>query len=197
MYIESMVPSSHLILCRPLVLPPSIFPSIRVFSNKLVLLIWCQTTGVFVSASVLPMNIQDWFPLELTSLISLQCFPKGVTHCPLVALWEIAGALQGSIRLSAKEATISCHLHSLPMRVNPILQVSMFGGAILRKSLSWLWHNTSLSKCRISESDGWVPEFSPGSTTENREEVATFGTCRERVGTCWVGSLAYTPALCV
>ena len=35
--IESTVPSSHLILCRPLLLPPSLFPSIRVFSNKSVL----------------------------------------------------------------------------------------------------------------------------------------------------------------
>ena len=35
--IESVMPSNHLILCRPLLLPPSIFPSIRVFSNKSVL----------------------------------------------------------------------------------------------------------------------------------------------------------------
>ena len=34
MLIESVMPSSHLILCRPLLLPPSIFPSIRVFSNE-------------------------------------------------------------------------------------------------------------------------------------------------------------------
>ena len=34
MFIESVMPSSHLILCRPLLLPPSIFPSIRIFSNK-------------------------------------------------------------------------------------------------------------------------------------------------------------------
>ena len=34
MSIESVMPSSHLILCHPLLLPPSIFPSIRVFSNK-------------------------------------------------------------------------------------------------------------------------------------------------------------------
>ena len=33
MSIESVMPSNHLILCRPLLLPPSIFPSIRVFSN--------------------------------------------------------------------------------------------------------------------------------------------------------------------
>ena len=32
--IESMMPSNHLILCRPLLLPPSIFPSIKVFSNE-------------------------------------------------------------------------------------------------------------------------------------------------------------------
>ena len=37
MSIESVMSSSHLILCRPLLLPPSIFPSIRVFSNELVL----------------------------------------------------------------------------------------------------------------------------------------------------------------
>ena len=34
MYIELVMPSNHLILCRPLFLPPSIFPSIRVFSNE-------------------------------------------------------------------------------------------------------------------------------------------------------------------
>ena len=37
MSIESVMPSSHLILCRPLLLPPSILPSIRVFSNESVL----------------------------------------------------------------------------------------------------------------------------------------------------------------
>ena len=37
MSIESMMPSNHLILCRPLLLPPSIFPSIRIFSNESVL----------------------------------------------------------------------------------------------------------------------------------------------------------------
>ena len=39
MSIESVMPSNHLILCRPLLLPPSIFPSIRVFSSESVLLI--------------------------------------------------------------------------------------------------------------------------------------------------------------
>ena len=39
MFIESMMPSNHLILCHPLLLPPSIFTSIRVFSNESVLCI--------------------------------------------------------------------------------------------------------------------------------------------------------------
>ena len=56
MSIESVMPSKHLILCRPLLLLPSIFPSIRVFSNESVLCINGQSIGVFTLASVLPMN---------------------------------------------------------------------------------------------------------------------------------------------
>ena len=56
MSIESVMPYNHLILCRPLLLLPSIFPSIRVFSNESVLCIKWPNIGT--SASVLPMNIQ-------------------------------------------------------------------------------------------------------------------------------------------
>ena len=62
--------SNHLILCHPL-LPPSIFPSIRVFSNESVLCIRWPNIGVSASASVLPVNIQDWFALGRTGWISL------------------------------------------------------------------------------------------------------------------------------
>ena len=41
MSIESVMPSNHLILCHPLLLPPSVFPSIRIFSNESVLCIRC------------------------------------------------------------------------------------------------------------------------------------------------------------
>ena len=78
MSIESVMPSSHLILCCPLLLPPAIFPSIRVFSNESVLCSGGQSTGVSASASVFPMNIQDWFPLGLNGLISLQS--KGLSR---------------------------------------------------------------------------------------------------------------------
>ena len=74
MSIESVMPSNHIILCCPLLLPPWIFPSIRVFSNESVLCqsVGGQSIGVSASASVLPMNIQDWFPLGLTGWISFQ-----------------------------------------------------------------------------------------------------------------------------
>ena len=59
MSVESVMPSSHIILCRPLLLPPSIFPRIRVFSKESVLRIRCQSIEVSASALVLPMNIRD------------------------------------------------------------------------------------------------------------------------------------------
>ena len=69
MFIQLVVPANHLIL-NPLLLP-SIFPSIRVFSNESVLSIRWPKYWSF-SFSISPsLNIQDWFPLALTGLISL------------------------------------------------------------------------------------------------------------------------------
>ena len=53
-----------------LLLLPSVFPSIRVFSNELALCIRWQSIGASASASILSMNIQGWFPLGLTGLIT-------------------------------------------------------------------------------------------------------------------------------
>ena len=72
--IELVMPSNHLNLCDPLLLPPSIIPSIRVFSNKSVLCIrWPQYCS-FSFTSVLPMDIQDWFPLGWT--VGPPCSPR-------------------------------------------------------------------------------------------------------------------------
>ena len=59
MSIESVMPSNHLILCRPLLLLPSVFPSIRVFSNESALHISWPKYWSFSSASVFPMGTQD------------------------------------------------------------------------------------------------------------------------------------------
>ena len=62
-----MMPSNYLILCLPLLLLPSILPSIRAFQMSQLFTSGGQSIGVSASASVLPKNIQDWFPLGLTA----------------------------------------------------------------------------------------------------------------------------------
>ena len=78
MPIELVMPSSHLILCHPLLLLPPISPSIRVRSNESTLCMKCQSIWVSASASVLPMNTQDWLPLRWTGWISLHS--KGLSR---------------------------------------------------------------------------------------------------------------------
>ena len=72
--IESVMPFNHLIFCFPLLLLPSIFPSIMSWP----FIPGGQSIGASASASVLSMNIQDWFPLVLTGWISLQS--KGLSR---------------------------------------------------------------------------------------------------------------------
>ena len=72
------MPSNHLILCRPLLLLPSIFPATGSFPMSRLLAPGGQSIGASASASVIPMNSQDWFPLELTGLISL--LSKGLSR---------------------------------------------------------------------------------------------------------------------
>ena len=72
MSIESVMPSSHLILCRPLLLLPSIFQASGSFPMSQLFASGGQSTGVSASPSVLPMNTQDWSPLGWTGWISLK-----------------------------------------------------------------------------------------------------------------------------
>ena len=78
--IELVMPSNHLILCRPLLLLPSIFPSIRVFSNESALHIrWLKDWSF--SFNISPSNEhQDWSPLGWTGLIFLQSKSKGLSR---------------------------------------------------------------------------------------------------------------------
>ena len=91
MWIQSVMPSNHLILCRPLLLLPSILPSIKVFPNDQ---FFASGIGISASASVLPMNIQGWFPLGWTGLISLQIRWFYVTSLPI--FWLPLSSLSGS-----------------------------------------------------------------------------------------------------
>ena len=70
MSIESVMPSNHLILCHPLFLQPSIFPSIRVLSSELAFCIRCQSIGA--SASV---QMKKWLLLSAFKP-HFMCWPK-------------------------------------------------------------------------------------------------------------------------
>ena len=70
MSIDLVMPSNHLILCHPLLLSSSIFPSIRVISNASLHIRWPKFWSFSFSISP-SKNIQDWFPLGWTYWISL------------------------------------------------------------------------------------------------------------------------------
>ena len=102
-----MVPTKHLILCHPFLLLPSIFPSIRSFPMSWLFASGGQGSGASASASVLPMNFQDWFPLVVPKQdptvfcppwnISMIFMVIAQTHQPLYHfLWSLKVGCQGS-----------------------------------------------------------------------------------------------------
>ena len=79
MSIESVIPSRHLLLYRPLLLLPSIFSSIRVFSNESALSIrWSKYWSFSFNISPSNEHTQDWSPLGWTGWVSLQS--KGLSR---------------------------------------------------------------------------------------------------------------------
>ena len=93
-FIESVMPSNHLIVCGSCLLLPSIFPSIKSFQMSQFFISCGQSIGFSASTSVLPTNIQDWFPLEWTGWISLQ--PRGLLKGILQHHSSNASVLQGT-----------------------------------------------------------------------------------------------------
>ena len=94
MPIESVMPSNHLILCRPLLLPPSIFPSIRVFSNQSALLIRWPKYWSF-SFNISPFN-------EHPGLISFRIY--------WLDLLAVQGTLKSLLQHHSSKASILRHL---------------------------------------------------------------------------------------
>ena len=102
------MPSSHLILCRPLFLLPPISPSIRVFSNESAL---CKRWPKYwsFSLSISPSNEpQDWSPLGWTSWISLQT--KGLAR--VFSRTTVQKHQFFSAQLSSKS---NSHIHTWPL----------------------------------------------------------------------------------
>ena len=112
MSFESVIPSNHLILCQPLLLLPSIFPSIKVFSNESVLRITWPKCWNF-SFSISPSNEYwrsisfriDWFDLlavpgTLKSLLQHHSSKASILHCS--ALFMVCRYLYKIFRLIRK-----------------------------------------------------------------------------------------------
>ena len=105
-----VMPSSHLILGRPLLLLPPIPPSIKVFSNESTLHMRWPNIGVSASASFLAKNTQGWSPLEWTCWISLQS--KGLSRVfsnTTVQKHQFFGA-----QLSLQS---NSHIHTWPLEI--------------------------------------------------------------------------------
>ena len=86
-FIDSVMPSNHLILCCLLLLLPSIFPSIRVFSSGQFFATGGQSIAASTSASVLPMYIQDWLSLGSTGLGN---WPWALSPCSFFIMGRIS-----------------------------------------------------------------------------------------------------------
>ena len=103
MSIESVMPSSHLILCRPLLLLPSIFPNIRVFSNESALHIrWPKYSGVLYLD---PENFKTkWLELASWSQINRVVRTSLESGCSNVNQWSMFS--QGRIVESMERASL-------------------------------------------------------------------------------------------
>ena len=117
MSIESVLPSNHLILCRPLLLLPSIFPSIRVFSNESVLRIrWPKYWSFSFSISPSNSGLISFIPLGyvLISHISILAHIPLWPHLPLPGMLPLFHSLTQWLlwdsHFSSTNLTLTCSL---------------------------------------------------------------------------------------
>ena len=122
MSIESVMPSNHLILCRPLLLPPSIFPSIRVFSNESALCISRPKYWSF-SFKMSPTN-------EHPGLISLKM--------DWLALLEVQGTLNSLLQHhSSKASILQCSAFFRVQLSHPLEKGMAIHSSILAWRVPW------------------------------------------------------------
>ena len=117
---ESVMPSNHLILCRPFLLPPSIFPSIRVFSSESVLHIRCPKYWSF-SFNISPSN-------EYLGLISFR-----IDWFNLLA---VQGTLKSLLQYHSSKAPILRHSAFLMVQLSHPYMTSGKTIALMRRILS-------------------------------------------------------------
>ena len=125
MFIDSMMPSNNLILYRPLLPLPQYFPTSVSFPMSWLLASGGQSISASVSASVLPMNIQDGFPLELTKWSP--CCPRDSQESsPEPQLESINYAFDAQPSLWSNS-----HIHTWLLEKNIALTIQTFVGKVM------------------------------------------------------------------
>jgi len=151
MSIESVMPSNHLTLCFPLFLP-SIFPSIRLFSNESALCIRWPKYWSFSFSISLWMNIQDRFPLGLTSLISSTTIQKHQFFGAQPSLWS-SSHIHTWLLEKPLEKEMATHSSILPWEIPWTEEPGGYGPQGHKESdtTEWLKQQTSLQHINL----GW------------------------------------------
>ena len=132
MSIESVMLSIHFILCSPLLLLPLIFPSIRAFQMSQFFPSGGQSIGVSASASVPPVNIQDWF----------------LSGWTVWNLFDIRGTLKSLLQHhSPKASTLWCSAFFMVQLSHPYMttrkNIALTIGAFVSKVRSLLFNMLS------------------------------------------------------
>ena len=127
MSIESVMPSNHLILCRLLLLPPSIFPGIKVFSNESVLCIRWPKYWSF-SFSISPSNEYSgliFFRMDWLDLLAVQRTLKSLLqyHSPKASICQCSAffMVQLSYMYMTTEKTIALSIRTVVSKVMSLL----------------------------------------------------------------------------
>ena len=161
MFIESVMLFNHLILCRPFSFCLQTFPASMSFPMSQLFASGGQSIGT--SATVLPMNIQDWLPLKLTGLISLLFKgPSRVFSSTTVWKNQFFGS-QPSLWSSSHICTW-----------------------LLEKPQLWL-HGPSRCGCRflcldLGSSSGLCPD--PAHSSEHKQQCLVFPGCASYLAVC-------------
>ena len=153
MSIKSVMPSSHLILCHPLLLLPPSVPASGSFLMSQLFASGGQSIGVSASASVLPMNTQDWSRLGWTGWISLQS--KGLSRVfdsqSLIRCWLFTDC-QNHQGLNSGEKRVKSSVLCFPPAASQGQEESSAPGIKLPKE----WLGLSLCSCLL-----WVSSSKP------------------------------------
>ena len=148
MPIESTMPSNHLILCRPILLLPSIFPSIRVFSNESVLHIRWPKCWNF-SFSISPSNEysglisfrMDWFDLRavqgtLKSFLQYHSSKASILQCSVFFMVQLSYLYMTGKNTALTIGTTDCKGMSLLFNISSRCVIAFLPGS---KHLLILW----------------------------------------------------------